>query len=94
MHKPVSRNELPLAVEGIEGQIGFLNQSGGEFWETMAAPAVEVPAAVRLGRLSCCSPEPLPPRPSGDRQPASAPPGTESHSILLFPFPRERKVGR
>lgn len=46
-HKPMSRNELPLTGEGTEGQRGFLNlRSGGEFWEMVAATAVEVPTAV------------------------------------------------
>lgn len=46
----MSRNELPLAVESAKGQIGFLNprSSGGEFWETVAATAVKVPAAVQF----------------------------------------------
>lgn len=46
-HQPLSRNELPLAAEGTEGQLGFLNlRSGGEFWEMVAATAGEVPTAV------------------------------------------------
>lgn len=37
LHKPVSRNEPPLAVEGTEGQLGFLNprsgESSGKWWQ-------------------------------------------------------------
>ena len=49
LHKPRSGNEPPLAVEGTEGQLGFLNlRSGREFWEMVAAAAaaVELPTAV------------------------------------------------
>lgn len=28
-HQPPSRNELPLAAEGTEGQLGFLNLRSG-----------------------------------------------------------------
>lgn len=71
-----NRNGLLFAVEGIEGQTGFLNLSGGEFWEAVAAPAAEVPTAVRFGRLSCCSPESEP----GEALPPTPPPHTHTYS--------------
>lgn len=99
-----SRNGLPFAVEGIEGQTGFLNLSGGEFWEAVAAPAAEVPTAVRFGRLSCCSPESEPGEPLP--QPHPHPPGPSGqdaevllqewgHSLFSLPlFSGRRKMGR
>lgn len=90
LHKPMSRNAP--AMEGTEGQLGFLNlKSGGEFWEMVAAAAtaVQLPTAVwlwqarlLLSQESCAASIQGP----SVMQPVRRLPGEESHSVPLFPF--------
>ena len=81
-------------MEGIEGQIGFLNRSGEEFWEKVAATAVEVPTAVRFGRLSLGSPRASNQGLSGQAACESSSGKVVTHHLSLPLFTARRKMGK
>lgn len=56
LQEPMSRSELPFAVEGTEGQTGLLHlRSLGEFLEVAAATAVKAPQLLGFGGRGRCS---------------------------------------